>query len=83
MILHGQHGEYELHEPVCTQPYRNCTFSSGFVDGHPVDTLYLRFEREGEEPTTFLLRPDEMAALAWCAAGALWSDHLARMAPEE
>lgn len=58
------------------QAYTNVVFSAGFVDGHHVDTLYLRLERDGEEPTTILLRPDEAAALAWCLTGALWSERV-------
>lgn len=77
-ILHGEHGAYTLLE-LLSQPYQNCVFSGGFVEGHPVDTLYLRLAREGEEPTTLLLRPDEMAALAWCASGALWSEEMRSM----
>lgn len=63
------------------QPYTNCSFSAGMVDGDPVDTLYLKWERDGEE-RLLLLRPDEMAAIAWCATGVLWSDALAKL-PEE
>jgi hypothetical protein len=43
------------------------------VDGHPVDTLYLQAEKDGEVTTQFLLRPDEMAAVAWLTSGVLWS----------
>ena len=81
-VVHGQFGAYELSE-LCRQPYRNCVFSAGFANGHPVDTLYLRFEREDEEPTTWLLRPDEAAAVAWCLTGALWSEQMRRMEPGE
>jgi hypothetical protein len=63
------------------QPYTNCAFSAGTVEGHPIDTLYLRFEKEGRE-MLYLLRPDEMAAIGWCATGVLWSDALAKL-PEE
>lgn len=69
---------YEYHETV-RQPYQNCAFSAGFVEGHPVDTLYLKLERDGEDPYILLLRPDEAAAIAWCLTGVLWSDHMARM----
>ena len=62
--------EYE-YEIIVSQPYQNCEFSAGFVKGHPVDTLFLRLERE--EELTILLRPDEMAAIAYCASGILWS----------
>ena len=57
----------------------NCIFSAGFVDGHPVDTMYLKLEKDGEEPITILLRPDEMAIIAWLASGVLWSGEMQRM----
>jgi hypothetical protein len=63
-------------EELIAQPYRDCRFSAGFVSGHPVDTLYLRLERDAASPTTILLRPDEAAALAWCLTGVLWSERL-------
>lgn len=52
----------------------NCKFSAGFVEGHPVDTMYLQLEKDGEVSTQLLLRPDEMAAIAWVATGSLWSE---------
>lgn len=55
------------------QPYENCVISAGLVDGVEPDTLYLRFERDGDEPSTFFLRPDEMMAILHVGAGALWS----------
>lgn len=64
------------YEEICRQPYTNVVFSSGFVHQHEFDTVYLRLSREGEEPTTILLRPDEAAALAWCPTGALWSERM-------
>lgn len=57
----------------------NCIFSAGFVEGHPVDTMYLRFEKDGAEPAVILLRPDEMAIIAWLATGVLWSSEMSRM----
>jgi len=55
------------------QPYEDCTFSAGLVEGIEPDTLYLRVQRDGEEPLTLFLRPDEVLALVWVASGALWS----------
>jgi hypothetical protein len=69
-------GEVLEFEEVIAQPYANCAFSAGFVTGHPHDTLYLRLARDGQEPTTLLLRPDEAAALAWCLTGVLWSERV-------
>jgi len=53
----------------------NCVFSAGFVEGYDnsEDTMYIKLERDGEEPTILFLRPDEMAAIAWLAGGVLWS----------
>ena len=68
-------GDVTLSE-VINQPYENCTFSAGFTDDD-VDTMYLRLER-GEDVTMIMLRPDEMAAIAFCASGALWSDCIGR-----
>jgi hypothetical protein len=59
------------------QKYTNCSFSAGTVEGHPVDTLYIRFLR-GDDDRMFLLRPDEAAALAWCLTGILWSDAMGK-----
>lgn len=56
-----------------SQPYQNCVISAGLVEGIEPDTLYLRFARDGDEPSTFLLRPDEMLAVLHVGAGALWS----------
>lgn len=64
------------------QEYSNMHFSAGTVEGHPVDTLYLRIEREGDHVLFVLLRPDEAAAIAWCMSGVVWSDLLAKL-PEE
>ena len=66
---------------IAAQPYTDAKFSAGFVSGHPVDTMYLRFERDGQEPTTVLLRPDEMAAVMHVTAGVLWSHCIAEVTP--
>ena len=67
--------EVTYHEAV-SQLYANCKISTGFVEGHPVDTMYVRLERDtdgADGPLMLLLRPDEMAAIAYCATGILWS----------
>lgn len=64
------------------QPYTNMVISAGQVEGHPVDTMYLMFEREGQRDVFVLLRPDEVAAVNWCMSGLLWGYHLAQL-PEE
>jgi len=55
------------------QPYTNCVLSAGLVNGIEPDTVYLRMDKENEEPLTLFLRPDEMQALAWLLNGTLWS----------
>src|SRR5690349_14369655 len=66
------------YEEVLRQEYseNKCIFSAGFVTGHAVDTMYIRLEREGEEPVVILFRPDEMASIAWLASGVLWSNEM-------
>lgn len=54
-----------------------CIFSAGMVDGHPVDTMYIRWQKDGDDGMILLLRPDEMAAMAWLASGVLFSHHIA------
>lgn len=61
-----------------SQPYQDCIISAGLVEDARPDTIYLRFARDGGEPTTFLLRPDEMLAVLHVGAGALWSAEMAR-----
>ena len=63
---------------AASQPYQGCIISAGLVEEAGVDTLYLRFARDGEEPSTFLLRPDEMLAVLYVGAGALWSADMMR-----
>lgn len=70
------------YEESCAQPYDDARISAGMVSGHPCDTIYFRFERDGDEPTTFILRPDEALALAWCLSGALFSESLERLLPD-
>lgn len=51
-----------------------CVFAVGLVDGAGVDAYYLWLEKdEFPDPTILLLRPDELASIAWLASGALWS----------
>ena len=58
------------------QPYADAEFSAGLVEGIEPDTLYLRLEKVEDEPLTLFLRPDELKALIWVAAGALWSQDM-------
>ena len=55
------------------QPYEGARFSAGLVTGAEPDTVYLQIEKDGAEPLTLFLRPDEVLALIWVASGALWS----------
>jgi len=70
-----------VYEELIRQEYsvNHCVFSGGYVDGDLVDTVYLRMEKDGVEPTILLLRPDEMQALAWICNGVLWSESMARL----
>jgi len=66
------------YKELIRQEYKGngCIVRAGLVTGHnkpPVDTMFLRLEKDGVEPTTILLRPDELQAIAWCASGAIWS----------
>lgn len=65
-------GELEFTEMI-RQEYPNCCFSAGFVKGHPKDSMYFQAEKDGAITTQLLLRPDELAAIAWVAIGAIWS----------
>lgn len=60
---------------ACAQPYDNCKFSAGLIDGHQIEVIYLRLEGDGRETREFLLRADEAAAIAWVLNGALLSYH--------
>ena len=60
-------------QSVVSQPYTDAAFSAGLVEGIEPDTLFLRLEKAGEEPTTIFMRPDEMQAVCWVCSGALWS----------
>ncbi len=55
------------------QQYSNCCFSAGVVQGDDVDTVYLKLEKVKTNPILLLLRPDELAAIAWVSTGVVWS----------
>lgn len=65
-----------IYRELIRQEYTNCSFTAGEVEGHPVDTMYLRLERNGKVDTFLHLREDEAAALAYCLIGVLWSKRL-------
>ncbi len=57
------------------QTYLDCCFAAGLVEGHPVDTIYLKMKRDADdETTTILLRKDEALSIVWLLSGALCSD---------
>ena len=58
---------------MASQLYTDASFSAGLVEGAEPDTVYLRHNRDGEEPLIVLLRPDEMQAMVWVCGGTLWS----------
>ena len=63
----------------------HCVIRGGFVEGKdkpPADTIFLRLEKDGVEPTTLLLRPDEMQAIAWIASGTVWSHLMSLKEPD-
>jgi hypothetical protein len=67
-----------LYTETIRQEYsgNRCIFSAGFVEGSnkpEEDTIYIRLEKDGVEPTVLLLRPDEAQSLAWIATGVVWS----------
>lgn len=70
-----------IYREILRQEYseNHAAFSAGFVDGHEVDTMYIRMEKDGEEPTTILLRPDEMACIGWLVTGVLWSNEVGKL----
>ena len=61
------------------QPYSNCKFSTGFVEGDLVDDLYFKIEKKGKVATQMIMRPDELAAIAWVASGVLWAYEIDRV----
>lgn len=58
---------------VIEQRYRNCRFSAGVVDGLEHEDVYLRIDKDGQEPTIFFFRKDEAQAVNWVISGTLWS----------
>ena len=74
-------------ELIC-QEYggNNRIISAGFVEGDdkpPVDTVYLRLEKDNIDPTLLLLRPDELQAISWVATGTIWSHLMNKKAPDD
>ena len=91
-LLHVENGsrtdkEWDIdgkhYRELCRQEYQNCSFSTGEVTGHPVDTMYLRIERDGEHQMFLLLRPDEASAIAWVLTGAQWSFQISELSEDE
>lgn len=66
-----------------TYAENNCVLSAGLCEGDPVDTMYIRFEKDGSEPFIIHVRPDEMAIIAWLASGALYSLHMGELIENE
>lgn len=66
------------YEESIVQEYANMRISAGLildgvVEGHERNTCYLRLQHDEGHETFVLLTDDEMAAVAWCASGVLWS----------
>lgn len=69
---------------VISQPYADGAISAGFVGNVPHDSVYIRLTRAPtSEDILLTLRPDEVAALAWCANGLLWSLEMSRLLDDE
>ncbi len=68
---------------MASQPYQDCEFSAGTVSGIDPDVLYLKIGRDGQQPSYFFFRPDEMVAVNWVTSGALWSHLMAEMDKKE
>ena len=66
---------------MCRQEYggNNCVFAAGLITGHPIETAYLRWSKDGDEGGMLMLRADELAAIAWVAQGAIWSGLYGRL----
>jgi hypothetical protein len=68
-------------DATCTELIRqeytgnNCVLSGGAVKNAkvPEDVFYIRMEKDGEEPLTVFMRPDEIAAMAWICSGLMYS----------
>lgn len=60
---------------VDSQEYagNGCIFSAGRVFGHPADSIYVSWVKDGAQEYTLLLRPDEAARLSALLSNALWS----------
>lgn len=59
--------------------------SAGFVEGHDVDKVYFRLEKNGnpDDEVFVILRLDEMVGLLWCCSGVIWSEIMRRDFPSE
>ena len=67
---------------AAVQEYQNCEISAGLIAGLEPDTVYLRFDKDVEKPTTILLRPDEALAVLYVLSGALWSQSMFVLEPD-
>ena len=76
ITINGRKGKFWR---AAVQPYQNCEISAGLVDGLSPDTIYLRFDRDNDKPTTLVLRPDEVMAIINVLSGALWSQIISQM----
>lgn len=75
------------YKEIIRQEYtnNNCIVRGGFVKGNnkpSVDTVFLRLEKDGVEPTTLLLTPDEMQAIVWVTSGTIWSHLMNNKKPD-
>ena len=69
---------------LCRQSYggNGAYFATGIVGGDPVEQVYFQWGKDGQPTGMFLLRADELAAIAWVASGTLWAVLLDDVSPQ-
>ena len=51
----------------------NLVVSGGVIHDHPVEHVYLKWQKDEDDGSMLLLKKDELAAIAWISTGTLWS----------
>jgi transcriptional regulator with XRE-family HTH domain len=68
---------------VSAQAYPGSEFSAGLVNNLPPEDVYVRLQRDGQEPSMWFMTRDEILALIHVMSGALWSLAIADKESEE